>query len=163
MMSKPIKALVHANGDQQSANSNETTLRAPLAGSTVSSLHRVKGLDNEQMSIFYFPDLKVWVAGQFYLHFQLFYLPKKDTPHSLPTECVASVVSNEFTVFPVKEFPGVYESTPLSKHLKAQGLFISIRNKDRLKASKEDSGAAVESENSDDPPISESPPFEPRS
>ncbi|KAJ2488531.1 hypothetical protein IWW37_004724 [Coemansia sp. RSA 2050] len=143
------ETIVNVSGDQQSAHSNETAVRSALSGCLVSSSHRVKDLSDEQMTIFFFPDLKVWIAGRFSLYFKLFYMPKKDSPHLPPTECLAGVASDKFTVYTLKEFPGVYESTPLSKHLTAQGLCISIRNKSRLKVSDDDNGATMEADHLD--------------
>lgn len=43
------------------------------------------------------------------------------------TACLAYVFSDKFQVFSAKKFPGVIESTPLSKCFAAQGIKIPIR------------------------------------
>lgn len=40
---------------------------------------------------------------------------------------LASIFSDEFTVFSAKKFPGVIESTPISKCFATQGIKIPIR------------------------------------
>ena len=56
------------------------------------------------------------------------------------TQVLASVFSDSFQVFSAKKFPGVIESTPLSKVFAAQGIKIPIR-KDGMKGdAKDDDG-----------------------
>lgn len=52
---------------------------------------------------------------------------------------LASVFSQPFQVFSAKKFPGVIESTPLSKTFAGQGIKIPIR-KDGPKQEKDDDG-----------------------
>jgi len=52
---------------------------------------------------------------------------------------LASVFSQPFQVFSAKKFPGVIESTPLSRCFAGQGIKIPIR-KDGLKQEKDEDG-----------------------
>ncbi|KAJ2821101.1 hypothetical protein FBU31_005013 [Coemansia sp. 'formosensis'] len=141
-----VEVPISVGSDQQGADVVGLVCRNPLIGSSGASPHRVKDPNEEQVTVFCFSDLKTWIAGRFCLRFALFHLPKKDTPHSSPTSFLATVMSKVFTVYTAKEFPGVYESTALSKKLSIQGVSISIRNKNRLKNNDEDSGTIMEVE-----------------
>lgn len=44
----------------------------------------------------------------------------------------ATVVSNEFTVFGSRGFPGMLESTPLSRFFAEQGIKVRIRKDSRV-------------------------------
>lgn len=59
--------------------------------------------------------------------------------HCGKTGVLATTFSNSFQVFSAKKFPGVIESTPLSKNFAGQGIKIPIR-KDGVKDSKDDDG-----------------------
>jgi len=56
---------------------------------------------------------------------------KPDTPNTLETKqdlpILSYVFSQPFQVFSAKKFPGVIESTPLSKRFAQQGIKIPIR------------------------------------
>ncbi|KAJ2251326.1 hypothetical protein GGI13_003906 [Coemansia sp. RSA 455] len=136
-------------GDQQGTNFVKMPLKSPLSGTTLSSHNRVKALSDEPVTVFCFPDLRSWIDGRFRLRFALFYLPKGDSPLSRPTSFMASVMSDKLTIYTQKEFPGVYESTPLSKKLNKQGILIPIRNRNRLRNNDEESSANIEIEYSD--------------
>ena len=61
---------------------------------------------------------------------------------------LASVFSEVFQVFSAKKFPGVIESTPLSKCFALQGIKIPIR-KDGVKGSRGGAGKVGEGEGDD--------------
>lgn len=116
-----------------------------LIGQTTSNCHRLQDMDDKHGLYFCFPDLSVRSEDWFRLKFsfldigrQLMFPP---TPNATaqPQEgifagqvansapCLAAVWSNPFRVYSAKKFPGVADSTPLSKKFASQGLKISIR------------------------------------
>ncbi|KAJ1935641.1 hypothetical protein EC988_008419, partial [Linderina pennispora] len=112
-----------------------------MAGSMVSPLHTLRDESMAQGAYFVFSDLSVRMEGSFRLRFDLFELD----------DCMvhsrASATSDVFSVYSPKRFPGMMESTRLSKLFADQGLRIRIRTeagtKKRAKKSAAASGAAA--------------------
>ncbi|KAI9872139.1 MAG: hypothetical protein M1830_002030 [Pleopsidium flavum] len=96
-----------------------------LAGTLVSSLHRLKDVDNSDGGFFVFGDLSVKVEGDYRLRFSLFEMRKAEVFH------IKSIISNPFTVFAAKNFPGMSESTFLSRSFGDQGVRLRIRKEPR--------------------------------
>ncbi|KAJ5349604.1 Velvet factor [Penicillium brevicompactum] len=96
-----------------------------LAGTLVSSLHRLKDTDNSDGGFFVFGDLSVKLEGEFRLKFTLFEM-RKDNVSYLKT-----IISERFTVSPPKSFPGMMESTFLSRSFADQGVKLRIRKEPR--------------------------------
>ncbi len=100
-----------------------------LAGSLVSSLHRLKdGTDpdnNRDAAYFIFPDISVKLEGTYYLRFDLYEI--RDTT------CIyiSSVTSDSFRVFEPKSWPGMGESTSLTRMFADQGVRIRLRKEPR--------------------------------
>ena len=100
---------------------------AALAGSLVSSLHRLKDVDNKDGGFFVFGDISVKVAGQHRLQFSLYEL-RKDT---VEVACLGSIVSDSFNVVHQKDFKGLDESTYLSRAFSDQGVRLRLRKEPR--------------------------------
>ncbi|OCL00241.1 uncharacterized protein K441DRAFT_96890 [Cenococcum geophilum 1.58] len=98
-----------------------------LAGSLVSSLHRLKDVDNRDGGFFVFGDISVKVQGHFRLHFSLFDL-RKDT---LEVVYLGSITSAPFRVLLPKDFKGMDESTYLSRAFSDQGVRLRLRKEPR--------------------------------
>ncbi|KAJ5160857.1 Spore development regulator vosA, partial [Penicillium canariense] len=96
-----------------------------LAGTLVSSLHRLKDVDNSDGGFFVFGDLSVKIEGEFRLKFTLFEM-RKDVVTYLKT-----IISDRFKVSPPKNFPGMMESTFLSRSFADQGVKLRIRKEPR--------------------------------
>ncbi|THC88794.1 hypothetical protein EYZ11_011761 [Aspergillus tanneri] len=96
-----------------------------LTGTLVSSLHRLKDVDNSDGGFFVFGDLSVKIEGEFRLKFTLFEM-RRDAVHYLK-----SIVSDRFVVSPPKSFPGMAESTFLSRSFADQGVKLRIRKEPR--------------------------------
>ncbi|KAI9356637.1 velvet factor-domain-containing protein [Pilaira anomala] len=92
-----------------------------LSGSTVSSLHRLRDMDNTDGGFFVFGDLAVKKEGRFKLQFSLFELIDENIENR------KTVYSNEFTVYTAKLYPGPIESTFLSRTFSDQGVKMRIR------------------------------------
>ncbi|OZJ03251.1 hypothetical protein BZG36_03524 [Bifiguratus adelaidae] len=75
-----------------------------------------------------FPDLSVRVEGEFRLKFSLVRLGTEESPIVASGSVVATAHSDIFRVYHPRRFPGMLESTPLSRALARQGISIPIRN-----------------------------------
>ncbi|KAI5296440.1 hypothetical protein KEM52_002553 [Ascosphaera acerosa] len=96
-----------------------------LAGTAVSSLHRLKDVDNSDGGFFVFGDISVKIEGEYRLKFSLFEMRPNEVVY------IKSVLSKPFTVSPPKNFPGMSESTFLSRSFADQGVKLRIRKEPR--------------------------------
>ncbi|KAL8863179.1 MAG: hypothetical protein Q9178_000554 [Gyalolechia marmorata] len=112
-----------------------------LSGTLVSSLHRLKDVDNLDGGFFVFGDLSVKVEGEYRLQFSLFEMLKTEVVF------IKSTVSSPF-----RAFPGMSESTFLSRSFGDQGVRLRIRKEPRsllkrpasISARSEDFASSVE-------------------
>ncbi|KAG0312790.1 hypothetical protein BGZ97_010849 [Linnemannia gamsii] len=114
-----------------------------LTGSTVASGNLLFNLENEPGVYFVFQDISVRSEGIFTLKFS-FTLPP--TPDGPPSSVMATVFSDQFTIFSAKRFPGMTESTPLSKCFAKQGIKIPIRKEPRISRAKRMAGGMAPDE-----------------
>ncbi|KAL1880588.1 hypothetical protein VTK73DRAFT_5393 [Phialemonium thermophilum] len=98
-----------------------------LLGTIVSSLYSLKDTDNSLGGFFVFGDLSVKCEGHFRLEFTLFELRLAEK------ECylLATTRSDTFTVYPQKFFPGMAESTFLTRSFSDQGVRLRLRKDSR--------------------------------
>ncbi|ORZ00849.1 velvet factor, partial [Syncephalastrum racemosum] len=75
---------------------------------------------------FIFHDLSVRTEGRFRLKFTFIDLAAGE-PLTMSTRIQTDVLSEPFTVYTAKKFPGMAESTALSKAFARQGIKINIR------------------------------------
>ncbi|KAJ1937546.1 hypothetical protein FBU59_004717 [Linderina macrospora] len=98
------------------AEYQQTTL-----GSLVSSAHAIK-VDEKVGCYFCFPDIRVRYAGRFTLRFSLISIPTTGSDNAETTEVLTHVFSNPFTVYTMRDFPGVDGRELLAKRAKATTL-----------------------------------------
>ncbi|KAF9288329.1 hypothetical protein BGZ68_000459 [Mortierella alpina] len=98
-----------------------------LAGTVVSSLNRLKDVDNSDGGFFVFGDISARIEGHFRFRFTLCELLEGRVFHLMST------VSNILTVHSSKTFPGISESTFLSRSFSDQGVRIRIRKDHHVK------------------------------
>ncbi|KAF9408980.1 hypothetical protein BGZ94_002123 [Podila epigama] len=114
-----------------SASDPEGDIIAPahraLAGTVVSSLNRLKDVDNSDGGFFVFGDMSVRIEGHFCLRFTLFEFVEGQVVQ------VMSALSSPLTVYSSKTFPGMAESTFLSRCFSDQGVRIRIRKDHHVK------------------------------
>ena len=116
-----------------------------LSGSTVSSLYRLRDIDNSDGGFFVFGDLAVKKEGRYRLHFSLFEITEYVASTqfcTLLTYIISlfrgtvqnrkTLLSDEFTVYLPKRFPGPHEATFLSRTFCDQGVKMRIRKEHRL-------------------------------
>ncbi|KAG9233364.1 velvet factor-domain-containing protein [Amylocarpus encephaloides] len=100
-------------------------LGTALAGTLVSSLHRLKDSSNTDGAFFVFGDLSIKLEGTFCLQFNLFEMRDKECFH------IRSTKSDPFIVHPHKSFPGMSESTFLTRSFSDQGVRLRLRKEPR--------------------------------
>ncbi|KAJ2162494.1 hypothetical protein GGF46_000625 [Coemansia sp. RSA 552] len=86
-------------------------------------------MDGSTGIFFVFPDLSIRKDGEYRLRFAFFNLQSEATGEliSTSTQIQAFTFSEPFRVFSAKQFPGMIESTALSKHFAKQGIKIPVR------------------------------------
>ncbi|KAI9265578.1 velvet factor-domain-containing protein [Sporodiniella umbellata] len=101
-----------------------------LSGTTVSSLHRLRDIDNSDGGFFVFGDLAVKKEGRFRLQFSLFEIVDGQVQNRNIN------YSSSFTVYVPKRFPGPVEATFLSRTFSDQGVKMRIRKEHRIQSRK---------------------------
>ncbi|KAI1393772.1 velvet factor-domain-containing protein [Hypoxylon trugodes] len=109
-----------------------------LMGTIVSSPFVGFDENNEEGCFFCFPDLSCRTPGTFRLRFSLVILDPNSIPGSKTPVC-AIAMSEAFTVYNAKDFPGMRASTALTKRLKEQGCLISIKKGNERSHARDDS------------------------
>ncbi|KAK2594701.1 hypothetical protein QQS21_007611 [Conoideocrella luteorostrata] len=117
-----------------------------LVGSLASSIHRLRDTDNLEGGFFVFGDLSVKQEGRYRLRFTLY---ERDQTHSTPSfYFIGELVTNVFTVFPAKLFPGMTDSTALTRTFSDQGVKVRLRKDSSTMAARKRSRQATESTSS---------------
>jgi hypothetical protein len=124
---------------QQPHNDNQPPV---LTGSPVSGMAY---LDRpSEAGYFLFPDLSVRHEGNYRLVFQLYEQPKEKADYDVDQDDLhdsdegpfchrSDIKSNEFSVYSAKKFPGLAESTSLSRMVAEQGCRVRIRRDVRMR------------------------------
>ncbi|KAG0171408.1 hypothetical protein DFQ29_008841, partial [Apophysomyces sp. BC1021] len=113
--------LAHPSNDDEVYTPNHNA----LSGQTVSSMYKLKDIDNYDGAFFIFGDLSVKVEGHFRLKFTLFEIT------TTGAVSLKSVFSDVFIVYSTRTFPGMLDSTFLSRSFSDQGARIRIRKEHR--------------------------------
>lgn len=125
-----------------------------LMGTLVASPYQAKDEHGVPGTFFVFPDLSCRSPGKYRLRFKLLRVdPTMMTPGAVHGS-VASIVTDVFSVFTAKDFPGMRASSPLLKALRRQGLNVGVKKgsearKGRAKTKKESSSEDEEDEQSE--------------
>ncbi|KAJ2653196.1 hypothetical protein IWW40_000562 [Coemansia sp. RSA 1250] len=106
-----------------------------LIGSSVTAGMKLVDMDGLPGIFFVFPDLSIRKDGEYRLRFSFFNL-QADNGELITTvtQIKAHTFSEPFKVYSAKQFPGMIESTELSKHFAKQGVKIPVR-KESIKSS----------------------------
>ncbi|KAK9762961.1 hypothetical protein K7432_010782 [Basidiobolus ranarum] len=119
-------SLMLADSDEEMHLLHDGKTRS-TTGSLVSSLYHLKDVNNSDGGFFVFPDLSVRMEGRYRLKFTLFEIV------GMEVFFCRSICSDIFTVYSAKRFPGMEESTFLSRSFADQGLKIRIRKEVRIR------------------------------
>ncbi|RKP22870.1 velvet factor, partial [Syncephalis pseudoplumigaleata] len=121
-----------AGSDRPSPHGGIASCTRNLVGSLVASASKLYDLNGELGIFFVFQDLSIRTEGQFRLKFSFANLANNEASSPVSNvEC--EVFSDAFFVYSAKRFPGMIESTPLSRCFAKQGVKIPVR-KDSSKA-----------------------------
>ena len=119
--------VVHCTLWSVDGNSDETALRGAdkrvtrrLMGTLVSSPFVGQDEEGKVGCFFCFPDLSCRTNGSYRLRFVLMQLKPSDLQPAGYTPILTEALSDVFTVYSAKEFPGMRPSTALTKALKRQ-------------------------------------------
>jgi hypothetical protein len=130
-------SLYHADREESDSLMPETGERRQqrrLMGQLVSSPFYGLDENGKEGSFFCFPDLSCRTSGKYRLEFKLVIIDQESPRSRHP--CPSVVISQVFQVFAAKDFPGMQESTPLTKKLKQQGCQISVKKGNAKKDAK---------------------------
>jgi hypothetical protein len=111
-----------------------------LLGTVVSSLNKLRDTESEDGGFFIFSDICVKHEGHYRLRFTLFEINQKRNQvrtDAAEVTYITSVWSDKFTVYGVKDFPGLLPSTPLSRVFCEQGVRLKLRKETRHVAQSE--------------------------
>ncbi|KAJ9151298.1 Developmental regulator [Pleurostoma richardsiae] len=109
-----------------------------LIGTVVSSLHRLKYMNNSDGGFFVFGDLSVRTEGTWRLKFSLYKMADRECMH------IKSIISEPFVCHTAKTFPGMAESTFLTRSFSDQGVRLRLRKDSRSIATRKRNNAAAE-------------------
>ncbi|KAG0268938.1 hypothetical protein DFQ27_005233 [Actinomortierella ambigua] len=130
MSSSTVQTMGDSTLSVLSLASPNTAASRNLTGSTVASGNLLTDLDGHLGVYFIFQDMSVRSDGIFTLKFS-FALPP--IHGSAASQITASCFSEPFTIYSAKRFPGMTESTALSKHFAKQGIKVPIRKEARVR------------------------------
>lgn len=99
----------------------DEVVEGSLAGGFVSSLQRLRDLNNKPGAFFVFGDISVKMEGIFRLRFTLHEV------RDWHVYTLATVLSDPFEMHVPKTFPGLSESTHLTRAFREQGVMLRVR------------------------------------
>lgn len=118
-----------------------------LMGTLVASPYQAKDERGVAGTFFVFPDLSCRAPGRYRLHFKLLRIDPYNMQQGTIHGTVASIITEVFSVYTAKDFPGMRASSALLKALRRQGLNVGVkkgsearRGKGRMK--KEDASSS---------------------
>ncbi|KAH8153110.1 uncharacterized protein LAJ45_02697 [Morchella importuna] len=115
------------NQDETALIGVDKRLTRRLMGTLVSSPFVGQDEEGKEGCFFCFPDLSCRTHGKYRLRFVLMRLEPSDLRPEGYTPIITEAMSEVFTVYTAKEFPGMRPSTELTKALKLQGCAISVK------------------------------------
>ncbi|KAI9506273.1 velvet factor [Coemansia spiralis] len=116
-----------SDGYTDNMDSSVCTVRN-LIGASVATGAKLNNTDGSLGIFFVFPDLSIRKDGEYRFKFSFFDLQSKTGGLiQIATPIKAYAFSEPFRVYSAKQFPGMIESTPLSRHFAKQGVKIPVR------------------------------------
>jgi len=140
--------------DETALTGADKRITRRLMGTLVSS--PFVGLDEagNEGCFFCFPDLSCRTHGKYRLRFVLMRLEPSDLQPEGYTPVITQCMSDVFSVYTAKDFPGMRASTYLTKALKRQGCAISVK-KGNEKPVEQTGGSGKDDESGDDDPTAD--------
>jgi hypothetical protein len=122
-----------------------------LMGQLVASPSLAKDEHDIEGCFFCFPDLSCRTHGRYRLRFVLMRLDPADLVVGGTSPILTEVLSDVFTVYTAKDFPGMKSSSALTRALKLQGCNIQVKKgNDRALARKRSAVGSEEIEEGED-------------
>ncbi|KAI1772211.1 velvet factor-domain-containing protein [Hypoxylon cercidicola] len=118
------------------SNGQATPPANMMAGTTVSSLHRLKDPTNKEGAFFVFGDLTIKSEGEYVIRFDLLQMAMDNMEEGEFWVTICSVTSEAFKVHAGRAFPGMAESTFLTRSFSDQGVRLRLRKDSRQIANK---------------------------
>ena len=147
--------VVHCTLWNEDGTNEETALIQPgqrtsrrLMGQLVASPTVAKDEHDVEGCFFCFPDLSCRTLGRYRLRFVLFRIDPMDLYVGGFSQVIAEVLSDVFTVYGAKDFPGMRPSSGLTRALKLQGR--NIQSKDQYESAPAQKRLTVSPEYYDD-------------
>jgi hypothetical protein len=114
-----------------------------LMGEHFASAIELEDIGGERGIFYIFPDLSIRVEGRYRLKFDLIRLCLPPQPGTRPNQLISECMSNIFVVFAAKKFPGMMQSTELTKAIALQGFKIGgVRSETRVRRDRQESSIA---------------------
>ena len=113
--------------DETAIPGQDRRMARRLMGTLVASPFVGVDEDDQQGCFFCFPDLSCRTHGRYRLCFVLMRIEMGDLRPGRYMPILTSVMTDVFTVFTAKDFPGMRASTALTKALKRQGCAIAVK------------------------------------
>jgi len=113
-------------GGMQPAVAQCWEVQENLTGAMVSSAHMAVDAQEDLGIFFVFPDLCVKTEGTFRIKFSLLKLGNGNNMATI-TYPKTETFSDSFKVYSARKFPGMLDTTPLSRRLAEQGVKIPVR------------------------------------
>ncbi|KAF7196328.1 Sexual development regulator velC [Pseudocercospora fuligena] len=122
-----------------------------LMGTLVASPYPAKDENNHAGTFFVFPDLSCRSPGKYRLKFKLLRIdPTNNLPGVKFKGDVATIVTEVFSVYTAKDFPGMRASSALLKSLRRQGLNVGVKKGSEARKGKGKPKKEIESSASSD-------------
>ncbi|KXT14792.1 hypothetical protein AC579_9647 [Pseudocercospora musae] len=122
-----------------------------LMGTLVASPYPAKDENNHAGTFFVFPDLSCRSPGKYRLKFKLLRIdPTNIVPGVKFKGDVATIVTEVFSVYTAKDFPGMRASSALLKSLRRQGLNVGVKKGSEARKGKGKLKKEIESSASSD-------------
>ncbi|KAK1024824.1 hypothetical protein LTS16_023707, partial [Friedmanniomyces endolithicus] len=98
-----------------------------LMGNMVASPYYAKDEHGRAGTFFVFPDLSCRAPGRFRLRLRLIRIQHSSMKVGMQSPTVVGALTDVFTVFTAKDFPGMRASSALLKALRRQGLSVGVK------------------------------------
>lgn len=104
-----------------------------LGGTAISSLHKLRDDTGQDSGFFIYGDLSVKIEGDFRLQFTLYEWGWDKASGRREVSLITDTVSDIFHVYPHKSWPGMDESTHLTRLFSDQGVRLRLRKEPRTR------------------------------
>ncbi|TKA64480.1 hypothetical protein B0A55_11371 [Friedmanniomyces simplex] len=126
-----------------------------LMGTLVASPYQAKDEHGRAGTFFVFPDLSCRQPGKYRLRLKLVRIDFSAMYPGMQSPTVAGALTDVFSVFTAKDFPGMRASSALLKALRRQGLNVGVKKgsearKGKGKTTKKEEASSSESESEED-------------